>query len=82
MDGLEFHNRNLRQRRKDWDKKGERPDAAVPKETLELCKQALASLALRKDEDINEWAEKLARAVVPDAAPPKEGTSVPNEGTK
>jgi len=53
----------------------ERPDPVPPnlegptKETLALCKRALASLELRKDEDIDAWAEKLARAVVPEPAP-------------
>jgi len=54
--------------------------AGVPegptKETLALCKRALASLELRKDEDIDAWAEKLARAVVPEPTPHDEPIEV------
>jgi hypothetical protein len=37
-------------------------------ETLELCKQAIASLEARKGEDIDAWAERIARDVVPEDA--------------
>ncbi len=47
------------------------PPAAVPlgvspsPSVLVLCREALESLEKRKGEDVNEWAEKLARDVVP-----------------
>lgn len=43
----------------------EGPDDAI----LEKCKQAIVRLEARKGEDIDKWAERIARDVVPEEAP-------------
>lgn len=45
MNDLEFHNRNLRQRRKDWDKeKSERPNIAPPNKYKEAVDRFMDSV--------------------------------------